>query len=113
MKDILDSAKKALTILLDEAESRNYDPPASTSMVAELKYIIAKARGDKLPTDKEVVSTIKSQTEDMRLAEQHLTDGLQNFLNTYELYRFGPDDYETRLLELISEASNGKIQLVR
>jgi hypothetical protein len=34
-------AKSALTRLLDEAEARNYDPPAPSSVVADLEAIIA------------------------------------------------------------------------
>lgn len=40
MGTILISAKNALKILLDEAEARDYNPPANTLVIAELEYVI-------------------------------------------------------------------------
>lgn len=43
------SAKNALKIVLDEAEARDFDPPANHMVVAELEYLIAalaRAKGD-------------------------------------------------------------------
>ena len=41
---IYDSAKNALTALFDEAEARDYDPPANPLAVAELEWIISVSR---------------------------------------------------------------------
>lgn len=42
-----ESAKTALRALLDEAEARDYNPPANPIAVAELEWIIAQHTDDK------------------------------------------------------------------
>lgn len=41
--EMLEACRFALKTILDEAEARNYDPPANTELVAELEFAIAKA----------------------------------------------------------------------
>jgi hypothetical protein len=43
--EMLSALKFALKTILDEAEARNYEPPANCELVAELEYAIAKAEG--------------------------------------------------------------------
>lgn len=40
---ICESAKKALSVLLKEAEDRDYDPPLNGVVLAELEWIIANS----------------------------------------------------------------------
>lgn len=39
------TARKMLTRLLDEAEARNFDPPADMELVADLEWIISETAG--------------------------------------------------------------------
>lgn len=45
--DLLSVAKLALKTILDEAEARDFDPPADTNLVAELEASITRATGDR------------------------------------------------------------------
>jgi len=38
---------RALKTILDEAEARDFDPPADTNLVAELEAAITRATGDR------------------------------------------------------------------